>query len=57
MSDGGKGDKPRPFSVDLEKYDKQFEAIFGKTLLKESCHTCRKSKTWCTCVKVSNESK
>lgn len=28
--DGGKGDKPRPFSVDLEKFAENFEAIFGK---------------------------
>jgi len=28
--DGGKGDKPRPFSVDLEKFAENFEVIFGK---------------------------
>jgi hypothetical protein len=28
--DGGKGDKPRPFSVDLSKFSENFEAIFGK---------------------------
>ena len=30
MSHGGKGDKPRPLSVPLEKFDNQFENIFGK---------------------------
>ena len=30
MSHGGKGDKPRPFSVPKEQFDKNFEAIFGK---------------------------
>ena len=30
MSDGGKGDVPRPFSVPLEVFDDNFEAIFGK---------------------------
>ncbi len=30
MSDGGKGCKPRPFSVSQEEYDNRFEAIFGK---------------------------
>jgi hypothetical protein len=30
MSDGGKGSKPRPFSVSQEEYDARFEAIFGK---------------------------
>jgi len=28
--DGGKGDKPRPFSVDLEKFAENFDRIFGK---------------------------
>ena len=30
MRDGGKGDKPRPFAVGLDKFDKQWEDIFGK---------------------------
>ena len=30
MNDGNKGDKPRPFSVDLEKFTENFELIFGK---------------------------
>jgi hypothetical protein len=28
--DGGKGDKPRPFSVDLEKFAENFDLIFNK---------------------------
>jgi hypothetical protein len=28
--DGGKGDAPRPFSVDLEKFAENFDLIFGK---------------------------
>ncbi len=35
MSDGGKGSKPRPFSVSQEEYDARFEAIFGKKEKKE----------------------
>ena len=31
--DGGKGDKPRPFSVDLEKFAENFDVIFGKNKL------------------------
>ena len=27
---GGKGDKPRPFGVSMEEFDKSFETIFGK---------------------------
>ena len=30
MSDGSKGDSPRPFSVPLKKFDANWDAIFGK---------------------------
>lgn len=30
MSDGGKGSKPRPFSVTQEEYDRRWEMIFGR---------------------------
>jgi hypothetical protein len=30
MSDGGKGSKPRPFSVSQDEYADRFDAIFGK---------------------------
>lgn len=30
MRDGGKGDTPRPFSVNLEKFAENFDLIFGK---------------------------
>lgn len=30
MRDGGKGDTPRPLGVPMEKFDAQWEAIFGK---------------------------
>lgn len=33
MSDGGKGSSPRPFSVDTETYEKNFESIFGLSKL------------------------
>jgi hypothetical protein len=29
MGDGGKGSKPRPFSVSQAEFDKRFETIFG----------------------------
>ena len=29
-NDGGKGDVPRPFSVPMEEFDANFDAIFGK---------------------------
>jgi hypothetical protein len=30
MSDGGKGDKPRPLGVPVDQFDKNFDTIFGK---------------------------
>ena len=30
MSDGGKGSKPRPYSVSQEEFDNRWETIFGK---------------------------
>jgi len=30
MSDGGKGDKPRPLSVSVDEFDNRWENIFGK---------------------------
>lgn len=47
--DGGKGDAPRPFSISLDKFDKQFDAIFGKKEVKVHCPVCGKSPTWCVC--------
>ena len=32
MSDGGKGSKPRPFSVSQDEYDKRWDAIFQRDL-------------------------
>ena len=35
MSDGGKGSKPRPFSISQDEYDKRWDAIFQRDLPKE----------------------
>lgn len=32
MSDGGKGSKPRPYSVSQEEYDKRWDAIFQRDI-------------------------
>lgn len=32
MSDGGKGSKPRPFSVSHEEWSKRWDAIFARDL-------------------------
>jgi hypothetical protein len=35
MSDGGKGSRPRPFSVSQEQFDNNFDRIFGKNKAKD----------------------
>ena len=35
MSDGGKGSKPRPFSVSQREYETRWDAIFGRDLKEE----------------------
>ncbi len=30
MSDGGKGSKPRPFSIAQEQYEERWDLIFGR---------------------------
>jgi hypothetical protein len=35
MSDGGKGSKPRPFSVTQDEYNNRWDAIFARDLQKE----------------------
>lgn len=32
MSDGGKGSKPRPFSISHDEWLKRWDAIFGRDL-------------------------
>jgi hypothetical protein len=36
MSDGGKGSKPRPYSVSQVEYDTRWDAIFSRDLKDES---------------------
>ena len=35
MGDGGKGSKPRPYSVSQAEYDSRWDAIFGRDLKQE----------------------
>jgi hypothetical protein len=35
MSDGGKGSRPRPYSVTQKEYDSRWDAIFGRDSKKE----------------------
>ena len=36
MSDGGKGSKPRPIEIPREKFEQNWNAIFGKKVKNES---------------------
>jgi hypothetical protein len=36
MNEGGKGDKPRPFSVTQEEYDNRWDMIFNRDKKSES---------------------
>ncbi len=36
MSDGGKGSKPRPFSISQQEYDNRWDHIFSRDLKEEN---------------------
>lgn len=56
MSDGGKGDKPRPIFIDKEDFKQKWNTIFGeKPILTGYCPNCDKKFSWCEC-KGKNES-
>jgi len=53
MSDGGKGDTPRPIVIDKEEFKEKWNTIFGdKPILTGYCPTCNKKMSWCECVPV-----
>lgn len=39
MSDGGKGSRPRPFSVAQQEYDRRWDAIFSRDLKDDNTGT------------------
>ena len=39
MSDGGKGSKPRPFSVSQQEYDTRWDVIFSRDLKEDNDNT------------------
>ena len=39
MSDGGKGSRPRPFSVSNEEYARRWDAIFQRDVKEEEKNT------------------
>lgn len=53
MSDGGKGDTPRPILIPKEEYEKKWNSIFGeKPILTGYCEECGKKFSWCECKKT-----
>jgi hypothetical protein len=56
MSDGGKGDSPRPILIDKEEYKEKWNAIFGeKPILTGYCDVCNRKYSWCSCVAAPKE--
>jgi hypothetical protein len=53
MSDGGKGCKPRPFSVTQEEYDNRWDAIFSRDLKDEEKE--KREKALDEMVRISQE--
>ena len=46
MSDGGKGSRPRPFSVAQKEYETRWDAIFGRDLKEEKIVNDKILKTY-----------
>lgn len=40
MGDGGKGSRPRPFSVSQQEFDNRWDSIFGKKKAVFECGDC-----------------
>ena len=36
MSDGGKGSRPRPYTVSQQEYESRWEVIFGRDLVEDT---------------------
>ena len=51
MSDGGKGSKPRPFSVTQEEYDNRWDNIFSRDLKEQE----KREKALDEMVRISQE--
>ena len=50
MSDGSKGDIPRPILISKEEFEQKWNSIFGeKPILTGYCDMCGKKHSWCEC--------
>ncbi len=55
MSDGGKGSKPRPFSVSNEEYATRWDAIFGRDKMSEITEKAKRERALDEMVRISQE--
>lgn len=55
MSDGGKGSKPRPFSVSNEEYANRWDAIFGRDKMTEITEKAKRERALDEMVRISEE--
>lgn len=55
MSDGGKGSKPRPFSVSNEEYANRWDAIFGRDKMSDITEKAKRERALDEMVRISEE--
>jgi hypothetical protein len=53
MSDGGKGDAPRPILIDKEEYKQRWNTVFVET--RSYCDVCNRKYSWCSCSPAPKE--
>ena len=55
MSDGGKGSRPRPFSVSNEEYANRWDAIFGRDKMGEITDKAKRERALDEMVRINQE--
>jgi hypothetical protein len=55
MSDGGKGSKPRPYSVTQAEYESRWDAIFGRDKFSEITEKANRERALDKMVRVNQE--
>ena len=55
MSDGGKGSRPRPFSVSNEEYANRWDAIFGRDKMSDIVDKAKSEHALDEMVRINQE--
>lgn len=55
MSDGGKGSRPRPFSVSNEEYANRWDAIFGRDKMSDITEKAKRERALDEMVRINQE--